>query len=86
MPQVCASGGLKRQSIRAGNPSRRPSWSHGGGFGPALQSEINTGGFAASGISSDSWSRSSHSRLCFLGVVGGFGRENLAAHRCSNLL
>jgi len=50
------------------------------------QSEINTVGFAASGITSDGRFRSSLSSSCFLGVVGGFGRENLAAHRCSNLL
>jgi hypothetical protein len=47
-------------------------------------SEINTVGFAAP--SSDSRSRSSLSSSGFLGVIGGFGRENLAAHRCSNLL
>jgi hypothetical protein len=56
------------------------------GFGPAPQSEINTVGFAASGITSDGRFRSSLSSSCFLGVVGGFGRQNLAAHRCSNLL
>jgi hypothetical protein len=69
-----------------------PMWGFGAhakaawGFGPAPQSEINTVGFAASGITSDGRSRSSLSSSCFLGVVGGFGRENLAAHCCSNLL